>query len=114
MERVFINLVTNAMEAMPRGGRILISAKETTDYAFIEVEDSGPGIPPEIQDRLFEPFVSARKKDGLGLELATSLQTVRDHGGDLWTESSRGARFVIRLPLKEGVVKSYGACPCNH
>jgi len=113
MERVFINLVTNAVEAMPRGGRILIAAKETTDYALIEVEDSGPGIPPEIQDRLFEPFVSARKKDGLGLGLATSLRTVRDHGGEMWTESARGARFVIRLPLKEGVVKSYEAGQCN-
>jgi signal transduction histidine kinase len=113
MERVFINLVTNAVEAMPCGGRILIAARETTDYALIEVEDSGPGIPPEIQNRLFEPFVSARKKDGLGLGLATSLRTVRDHGGEMWTESARGARFVIRLPLKEGVLKSYGACQCN-
>jgi signal transduction histidine kinase len=99
MERVFINLVTNAVEAMPRGGRILIAAKETADYALIEVEDSGPGIPPEIRDRLFEPFVSARKQDGLGLGLAISHKTVRDHGGEMWTESARGARFVIRLPL---------------
>jgi signal transduction histidine kinase len=113
MERVFINLVTNAVEAMPCGGRILIAAREATDYALIEVEDSGPGIPPEIQNRLFEPFVSARKKDGLGLGLATSLRTVRDHGGEMWTESARGARFVIRLPLNEGVTKSYGASQCN-
>jgi signal transduction histidine kinase len=77
------------------------------------VEDSGPGIPPEIQDRLFEPFVSARKKDGLGLGLATSRRTVRDHGGEMWTEAALGARFVIRLPLKEGVMKPNGACQCN-
>jgi signal transduction histidine kinase len=114
MERVFINLVTNAVEAMPRGGTILIAAKETADYALIEVEDSGPGIPPEIQDRLFEPFVSARKKDGLGLGLAISLRTVREHGGEMWTESARGARFVIRLPLKEVAMKSYGCCQCHH
>jgi len=113
MERVFINLVTNAVEAMPCGGRILISAKETTGFAFIEVEDSGPGIPPEIQDRLFEPFVSAGKKDGLGLGLATSLRTIRDHGGEMWTESAQGARFVIRLPLHEEVMKSCGAWQCN-
>jgi len=113
MERVFINLVTNAVEAMPRGGRILIAAKETADCVLIAVEDSGPGIPPEIQDRLFEPFVSARKKDGLGLGLATSRRTVRDHGGEMWTESAHGARFVIRLPLKEEVMKSYGACQCS-
>jgi len=100
MERVFVNLITNAVEAMPRGGRILIAARETADCALIEVEDSGPGIPPEIRERLFEPFVSARKKDGLGLGLAISLRTVRDHGGEMWTESARGARFVIRLPLQ--------------
>ncbi|MGA3190554.1 MAG: ATP-binding protein, partial [Bryobacteraceae bacterium] len=105
MERVFINLVTNAVEAMPRGGKIRIAAKETEDCALIEVEDSGPGIPLEIRDRLFQPFVSARKKDGLGLGLATSLRTVRDHGGEMWTEPARGARFVIRLPLKESVAR---------
>jgi signal transduction histidine kinase len=105
MERVFINLVTNAVEAMPQGGKIRIAAKETGDCALIEVEDSGPGIPLEIRDRLFQPFISARKKDGLGLGLSTSIRTVRDHGGEMWTESAPGARFVIRLPLQESVTR---------
>jgi signal transduction histidine kinase len=106
MERVFINLITNALEAMPSGGSIRIGARESGDCALIEVEDSGPGIPAEIYDRLFDPFVTAGKKDGLGLGLALSRRTVRDHGGDMWMEPSAGARFVIRLPLNRGKAAS--------
>jgi signal transduction histidine kinase len=99
MERVFINLITNALEAMSGSGRIRITAREAGDCAHIEIEDSGPGIPPEIRGRLFDPFVTAGKKDGWGLGLALSRRTVRDHGGDMWIEPADGARFVIRLPL---------------
>jgi signal transduction histidine kinase len=67
---------------------------------LVEVEDSGPGIPCGIRDRLFEPFVTAGKDGGLGLGLALSRQTVLDHGGDMWTEPAAGALFIIRLPLK--------------
>jgi signal transduction histidine kinase len=67
---------------------------------LIELEDTGPGIPRAIRDRLFEPFVTAGKQDGLGLGLALSRQTVLNHGGDIWTEPASGARFVIRLPLQ--------------
>jgi signal transduction histidine kinase len=99
IERVFINLITNGLEAMPGGGMIRITAKEAGDCALIEVEDSGPGIPPEIYARLFDPFTTAGKKEGLGLGLALSRRTMRDHGGDMWIEPAAGARFVIRLPL---------------
>jgi signal transduction histidine kinase len=100
MERVFMNLIANALEAMPRGGQIRIAARKVGDCALIEIEDSGPGIPPEICARLFDPFVTAGKKDGLGLGLALSRRTVRDHDGDMWIEPADGARFVIRLPLR--------------
>jgi signal transduction histidine kinase len=100
MERVFINLIGNALEAMPNGGQIRITAHEAADGLRIQVEDNGPGIPEEIRARLFEPFVTAGKKDGLGLGLALARQTVLDHGGDMWTEPAAGARFVIRLPRK--------------
>lgn len=99
MERVFFNLITNALEAMPRGGKIRIAARQAGHCALIEVEDSGPGIPPEIYRQLFDPFVTAGKKGGLGLGLALSRATVRDHGGDMWIEPAEGARFLMRLPL---------------
>jgi signal transduction histidine kinase len=99
MERVFFNLIANALEAMPTGGELHIVCRKTNSCVLIEFEDTGPGIPRGIRDRLFEPFVTAGKQDGLGLGLALSRQTVLNHGGDIWTEPATGARFVIRLPL---------------
>jgi Signal transduction histidine kinase len=101
MERAFLNLMENAIEAMPTGGKLKIAARVSALDVIVEVEDTGPGISPAIQDRLFQPFVTAGKKNGLGLGLALSRQTLLDNGGDLWAENSgnRGARFCLRLPL---------------
>jgi len=102
MERVFSNLVGNALEMMPEGGRIQISAAADNGFVVADVRDTGPGIAPEIRDSLFEPFVSAGKKNGLGLGLALARQTVLDHGGDMWAESEpgHGACFRLRLPVE--------------
>ena len=100
MERVFLNLIGNALEAMPGGGAIRIAQRVEGEAVLVECADTGPGILPSIREKLFEPFVSAGKKNGLGLGLALSRQTVLDHGGEIWVESnSSGAKFVIRLPL---------------
>jgi signal transduction histidine kinase len=99
IQRVFINLITNALEAMPHGGTIRITARKANNCVLIAVEDTGPGIPRGIRERLFEPFVTAGKEHGLGLGLALSRQTVLDHGGDMWLEPASGARLVTRLPL---------------
>jgi signal transduction histidine kinase len=99
MQRVFFNLITNAIEAMPCGGQIRISASAAKDYVLVNVEDTGPGIPRRIRGRLFEPFATADKRDGLGLGLALGRQTVLDHGGEIWIEPAYGCRFAIRLPL---------------
>jgi signal transduction histidine kinase len=101
MERVFFNLMANALEAMPRGGKVRITTGKAENCVLIVVEDTGPGIPLGIRDRLFEPFVTADKDHGLGLGLALSRQAVLDQGGDMWTEPAAGARFVVRLPLPE-------------
>ena len=95
-----MNLIDNALEAMPRGGTLRIAARAAAETVLVEVEDSGPGVPAEIAPRLFQPFVTAGKKNGLGLGLALSRQTVLDHGGDLWLASRPGesARFCVRLP----------------
>ncbi len=100
MERVFQNLIANAVEAMPEGGSVSIRAERKDSGVVVTVEDDGPGIPALIATRLFQPFVTAGKKNGLGLGLALSRKTVLAHGGDLWTEEKdTGARFVLRLPL---------------
>jgi len=103
MERVFSNLVGNALEMMPEGGQIRISAAAQNGFVVADVRDTGPGIAPEIRDSLFEPFVSAGKKNGLGLGLALARQTVLDHGGDMWVEyePGHGACFRLRLPVAE-------------
>jgi two-component system sporulation sensor kinase A len=100
MERAFVNLIANSLEAMPEGGAVRISAELRDGAAVVRVEDNGPGIPPEIRSQLFQPFVSAGKRNGLGLGLALSRQTVLEHGGDMWVEpvAGPGARFSFRLP----------------
>ena len=105
MERAFVNLIGNALEAMPDGGEVRITARIDRDAALVEVGDNGPGIAPEIRSKLFQPFVSAGKRNGLGLGLALSRQTVLEHGGDMWVESTpgRGARFLFRLPLGSAI-----------
>ena len=97
---VLANLLANALEAMPAGGSIYISTNTEESSVVIRVHDTGPGIAPEIRDRLFQPFVTARKPNGWGLGLAHSRQVVIDHGGDMWLESppGRGACFAFRLP----------------
>ena len=101
MKLMFFNLITNALEAMPDGGEVRIGATRNRDYVLVAIEDTGPGIPHEIRDKVFEPFVTAGKENGLGLGLAFSRQAVLDHGGDMWIEPAAGARFVIRFPLNE-------------
>jgi signal transduction histidine kinase len=100
VERVFANLIGNALEAMQSGGEVRITAELQDGAAVVSVQDNGPGIAPEIRSQLFQPFVSAGKRNGLGLGLALSRQTVIDHGGDMWVEShpGQGARFSFRLP----------------
>lgn len=100
MERVFQNLITNAIEAMPEGGDVSIQAVRRDSVVLVSVEDTGPGIPAVIAPQLFQPFVSAGKKNGMGLGLALSRKTVLSHGGDLWTEHiEAGAKFVMKLPV---------------
>jgi signal transduction histidine kinase len=100
MERTFVNLLDNALDAMPGGGEVRISAHLDSDSVRVEVQDTGPGIAPEIRASLFQPFVTLGKKNGLGLGLALSRQAMLDLGGDMWVESEpgRGARFCLRLP----------------
>jgi two-component system, LuxR family, sensor kinase FixL len=99
------NLVGNAVDALePRvlaGGRVQVQAERQGQAIMISVEDSGPGVAPQVADTLFEPFVST-KADGMGLGLAISRSIVRLRGGDITAsraESLGGARFSILIPI---------------
>jgi len=100
MERAFMNLIANAIEAMPEGGQVRISGQFVAGSVVVHVDDSGPGVAPEIRSKLFQPFVTAGKRHGLGLGLAFTRQTVLEYGGDRWVDTAPGggARFSLRLP----------------
>jgi signal transduction histidine kinase len=108
LEIVMHNLLTNsldAFDALPakgsRGRRIEVTAEVRDADVLIAVDDSGPGISPNVIEHLFEPFVTS-KISGMGLGLSLSRGFLRHQGGDLWSEPSRlgGARFVIRLATR--------------
>jgi signal transduction histidine kinase len=100
-QRALRNLVQNACEAMPEGGLLRVATRREGAHARIEVVDNGPGIPPEIADRLFEPFVTAGKHGGSGLGLAVVRKIVDDHGGEVSAGKPEGGgtAITIRLPL---------------
>ncbi len=99
MERVFLNLISNSLEATRGGGVVSIHATDSDGTYLIAVDDTGVGIPEEVREKLFLPFFSYGKRNGLGLGLALSRQTVLDHGGEMWIaeKDGPGARFWLRL-----------------
>ena len=101
MERVFLNLMSNSVEAMPKGGDLHICAHSQEGTVVVEIDDTGVGLSDEVRKQVFRPFFSSGKRNGLGLGLALSRQTVLDHGGNLWAshKSVAGARFCIQLPV---------------
>ncbi len=101
MEQVFLNLFLNALDAMPRGGRLTIGAGAEGPMLEVLVEDTGGGIPEAIRERIFEPFFSTKEEGrGTGLGLSVCLGLVRSHGGTISVESPSGggSRFTLRLP----------------
>ncbi|MFO7181135.1 MAG: GAF domain-containing protein [Pseudomonadota bacterium] len=106
--RAIHNLARNAIEAMgERGGRLTIEAQMEDLVLVIRVRDTGPGIPKEIEGRLFQSFVTAGKKGGTGLGLAIVRKIAEEHGGGVGVSSSpQGATFELRLPQKAPVGSS--------
>jgi signal transduction histidine kinase len=101
--RAIFNLSRNAIEAMQaRGGRLTLTAGMEGHDLLIVVSDTGPGIPREIEGRLFQSFVTAGKQGGTGLGLAIVKKIVEEHGGTISVSStSAGARFEMRFPQPE-------------
>ncbi|MCB0270138.1 MAG: ATP-binding protein, partial [Calditrichaeota bacterium] len=97
-------LLMNAIEAMPHGGKLAISAIHQQENVLLSVRDSGPGIPDEIKDKIFEPFFSTKNDNkGVGLGLAVVYGIVQRHRGKIWVETppSGGTTFQILLPLQQ-------------
>jgi two-component system sensor histidine kinase HydH len=101
LPHVFYNLVNNAIDFMPDGGRIILRFRLTEQDVTTELEDSGPGIAPEIASSLFEPFATHGKAHGTGLGLSICKRIVEEHGGEISAQSApgRGAIFSFSLPV---------------
>ncbi|MDE0877505.1 MAG: ATP-binding protein, partial [Sphingomonas bacterium] len=110
LERVFENLIDNALSFSPDGGQIVLAALRDQDELIVRVEDEGPGVPDDAREAIFRRFQSVRppseafgQHSGLGLAIARTI--VEGHQGSIIVESREdrlsGARFVVRLPLAE-------------
>src|ERR1700758_1222159 len=101
LSRALHNLVANAIQNTPPNGWVKVSAAIENGWLGISVEDSGLGVPEELKEKIFEPFVSSRS-EGSGLGLAIAREIVEAHGGTLRCVNGReGARFEMRLPRRE-------------
>lgn len=101
VRRVFHNLIQNAADAMPRGGKVLVRYRIENDELITEIEDTGPGIAPEIAGTLFEAFATFGKEHGTGLGLSICKKIVEDNHGRIWArnEPGRGAVFAFAFPV---------------
>jgi len=99
IERVFLNLFTNAIEAISEEGELLVSAEEEDHSVRIIVSDTGRGMPKEMTEKIFEPFFTTKDK-GAGLGLAIVFNIIQKHNGDIRVESEegKGTTFIITLP----------------
>jgi two-component system sensor histidine kinase HydH len=99
LQQVLVNLILNAFDAMPTGGKLNLLVRNLSGWVEIDVSDTGHGIPVDMMPRLFEPFASG-KDTGLGLGLAISLRIAEDHGGTIIVTNrpGDGAIFTVRLP----------------
>ncbi|MEZ4729823.1 MAG: ATP-binding protein [Caldilineaceae bacterium] len=92
------NLMTNAVQAMPMGGELYVTGEYQNNSTVITVQDTGPGVPPDLRGQIFEPLFTTKAK-GTGLGLVLCQQIIKRHGGTIEVvDSERGARFVIHLP----------------
>ena len=100
LKQVFLNLALNSLAAMPQGGELTIQVSHEDDRLFVDVIDTGSGIPPDVQPRVFDPYFTTRSQ-GTGMGLAICEKIVRQHGGDIsFTTSARGTTFRVTLPLE--------------
>jgi CheY-like chemotaxis protein/anti-sigma regulatory factor (Ser/Thr protein kinase) len=101
LREVLVNMIYNAVDAMPVGGEIRMSAQEIDGRVGVNISDTGVGMTPEVKSRLFDPFFTTKGKDGTGMGMAVSFGIIRRHNGsiDVESEPGRGTTFRLSLPL---------------
>lgn len=100
LREVLVNMIYNAIDAMPSGGEVRVSAQENRDRVLLHITDTGTGMTPEVKQRLFDPFFTTKGKAGTGMGLAVSFGIIRRHDGliEVDSEPGRGTTFKISLP----------------
>lgn len=100
MKQAVLNVVMNAMQAMPEGGGLRFESSVLNDVAEVRISDTGPGIPPELREKIFKLYFTTRK-EGSGIGLAMTFRIVQLHDGtiDFTSEPGKGTTFFIRLPI---------------
>jgi len=101
LRQIFVNLIENAIQAMPKGGSLFIGVEKDNNFIKSEIADTVKGIPKEYLSRIFEPFFTT-KKEGTGLGLAVTYGIIRKHKGRIFVESkvNEGTTFTILLPIR--------------
>jgi two-component system, NtrC family, sensor histidine kinase HydH len=99
-EKVLLNLLLNADDAMPSGGQLTLLVRIDREKVYLDIIDTGVGIPQEVLPKLFKPFVTT-KENGNGLGLATARKIIQAHGGDINVQSAEGlgTKFTVSLPI---------------
>lgn len=105
-----LNIIFNAMDAMPDGGKITLSVSKAKKWATLAISDTGIGMSEEVKKKIFEPFFTTRTHKGTGLGLAVTYGIIQRHRGEILVESKEGvgSTFKIRLPVCEGAVCKKG------
>jgi PAS domain S-box-containing protein len=100
LREVFVNLIVNAVDAMPRGGRLEISCHRKDNYLQLHFSDNGMGMPEDVRQKIYEPFFSTKGAHGTGLGLSVSYSIIERHSGSIAVDSEpgNGTTFIIELP----------------
>lgn len=103
LQQVIVNLILNAVHAMPDGGALNVATADRQDGVVLTVSDSGTGIPPEVRRRIFDPFFTTKQAQGTGLGLSISQQIVSRIGGRITVDSTpgQGSTFTVFLPVEK-------------
>ena len=104
LQQVFVNLITNAVDSMPDGGKLSIETSQVGDFAEMRISDTGAGIPEEYKEHIFEPFFTTKPVgEGTGLGLYITYRIVNKYKGTIDFKSSegKGTTFIVRFPIKQ-------------
>ncbi|MDO8688208.1 MAG: ATP-binding protein, partial [Dehalococcoidales bacterium] len=101
LREALVNILINAVEAMPHGGKLTISTRQDNNSAIVAISDTGIGMTSEVMKRMFEPFFTTKEQQGLGMGLSLVYGIVKRHGGDITvsSEPQKGSTFNVILPI---------------